>query len=293
MHFGASLEKETITIWRSDSAFPITTVKPGFSGGESRHFIDPVNRLIYAGTWEDGLTCFNYIDDRVVWYRGDLIGVQSVDLSAGFPSSVFVTLEAPDHRLDEPGILSGILELDAEDGSVKWTANHGDWGFLHPRQPLIVIQDRRNNVVRILDDQKNEVGSIPMVHFAVIDVDFGQEMIALAEGEKGVRILDDRGALLSHYAPRSRKSNCIRVAFNEGRLIVFDSWDGSFVTIIDPCTGKLIAEYERQFHDHICFIDGGSRFIDSSGQIFRTNDGHLVATVNAEGSAGNGAPLLA
>jgi hypothetical protein len=145
-----------------------------------------------------------------------------------------------------------------------------------------VIQDRLNRVVRILDDQKNEVGSIPMVHFAIIDVDFGKDVIALAEGEKGVRILDYRGALLSHYAPQDRKPNCIRVAFDENQLIVYDSWDGSFVTIIDPWTGKLIAEYEREFHDDICFINDGSRFIDSSGQIFRSNDGHLVATVRAE-----------
>jgi hypothetical protein len=183
--------------------------------------------------------------------------------------------------LDEPGIISGIVELDAKDGSAKWMANHGDWVYLHRQQPLIVIQDRCNRVVRILDE-KNEVGSIPMVHFAIIDVDFGKEMIALAEGEKGVRILDHRGALLSHYAPKGRKPNCIGVAFDEDRLIVFDSWDGSFVTIIDPCTGKLIAEYEREFHDDICFIDDGSRFVDSSGQICRSNDGCLITTVKAE-----------
>jgi outer membrane protein assembly factor BamB len=294
LHFGASLEQETITIWRSDSPLPVTTVKPSFSGGGRRHFIDPVNRLIYAGTWENGLTCFDYADTRVVWYRDDLIGIQTVDLSAGFPSSVFVTLEAPDYRLDEPGIISGIVELDAKDGSAKWAANDGDWVYLHPRQPLIVIQDRCNNVVRILDGEKNEVGSIPMVHFAIIDVGFGKGMIALAEGEKGVRIFDDRGALVSRYAPKGRKPNCIKVAFYEDRVIVFDSWDGSFLIIIDPRTGKLIAEYEREFHDDICFIDDGSRFIDSSGQIYRSSDGRFVTTVKAEqGGAGNGAPRRA
>lgn len=149
-HFGASLEKESISIWRSDLVTPVTTVRPGFSGGENRHFIDPVNRLIYSGTWEDGLTCFDYAENRTVWHRSDLIGIQAVDLSAGFPTSVFVTLEAPDYRLDEPGVVSGIVELAADDGRTRWKAEEGDWGYADPKRPVLVIQDRSKDVVRIL-----------------------------------------------------------------------------------------------------------------------------------------------
>lgn len=286
-YFGASLhkEEETITIWRSDSQSPITTVKPGFSGGEDRHFIDPVNRLIYAGTWENGLTCFDYAGNRVVWHREDMIGIQQVGLSTAFPSSVFVTLEAPDDRLDEPGIISGIVELNAGDGSTKWATDQGDSVFVHPRQPLFVIQDGCNDVVRILDHAKNEIGSAPMIHFAIIDVGFGNGMIALAEGEKGVRILDHQGTVISHYTPKGRRPNCIKIAFADDRVIVFDSWNDSFMSIIDPRTGKLIAEYKRESHGGICFIDDGLRFVDSSGTIFQSMDGQRVITLNvASGS---------
>lgn len=289
-HFGASLVKESITIWRSDSPTPVTTVRPGFSGGENRHFIDPVDRLIFSGTWEDGLTCFDYADNRTVWHRSDLIGIQTVDLSAGFPGSVFVTLEAPDYRLDEPGVISGIVELAAEDGRTKWTTEDGDWIYANPTQPILVLQDRCDKTVRILDVTRNEIGSAPMVHFAIIDVGFSDQMIALAEGEKGVRILNNKGELISRYAPQGRKPNCIRVAFSEDRVIVFDSWDGSYVTTIDPTTGEVVSEYQRESHGTICFIDGGARFVDPSGTICRSIDGQIETTLKAQADADNRLP---
>src|SRR5688572_6680267 len=111
-YLGASQEREQITIWKTDPPAVVTTVKPGFSDGRLRHAIDPINRVIYAGLWEDGLTAYDFESKQVLWRRTDLIGIQTVDLSAGFPRSVFVTLEAPDYRLDEPGVDSGIAELD-------------------------------------------------------------------------------------------------------------------------------------------------------------------------------------
>ncbi len=288
-HFGASLEEESITIWRSDLSTPITTVRPGFSGGENRHFIDPVNRLIYSGTWEDGLTCFDYTENRTVWHRSDLIGIQAVDLSTGFPTSVFVTLEAPDYRLDEPGVVSGIVELATDDGRTKWKAEDGDWGYADPKRPVLVIEDSCNDVVRIFDAAKNETGSAPMIHFALLDVGFSDKMIALAEGAKGVRILNHKGDVISQYVPEGRKPNCIRVAFVGDHLFVFDSWDGSFVTTISPATGEVVSEYQRESNGTICFIDDGSRFVDPSGQVCRSIDGQCETTLRA-GQDGGGQP---
>lgn len=281
-YFAASLARKSISIWRSDSTCPIATVQPGFSGGKNRHFIDPVNRLIYSGTWEDGLTCYDYAENRVVWHRSDLIGIQTVNLSAGFPSSVFVTLEAPDYRLDEPGVISGIVELSGQDGSTMWKAEDGDWIYVHPRQPLLVIQERCNDLVRFLDSEKNLIGSAPMVNFAIIEVGFAENMIALAEGAKGVRILDYNGTLISQYAPKMRRPNVIGAAFSGGCLNVFDSGDDAFVTIIEPATGRVITEYKRESRERICFIDDGTRFVDSSGLICRSVDGQPETKLQAE-----------
>jgi hypothetical protein len=218
----------------------------------------------------------------VVWRRDDLIGIQTVDLSAGFPASVFVTLEAPDYRLDEPGVVSGVTELDAETGHTKWLSQNGDWLFLHPTTPVILIQDRSEELVRVLDLQKREIGSTPMENFAILDVAFSEEMIALAEGAKGVRIIDLSGRMISRYAPKARKPNCIRINFDREHVNIFDSWEASFVSIIDPLSGRLIREYHRATRENICFIDDGSRFVDGSGEIYRSSDGEPVATLETE-----------
>ena len=288
-YFGASLEEKSISIWRSDLVPPVATVRPGFSGGEKRHCIDPVNRLIYSGTWEDGLTCFDYAENRTVWHRSDLIGIQSVDLSVGFPGSVFVTLEAPDYRLNELDVASGIVELAAEDGRTRWSAERGDWCYANPCRPFLVIQDRSDRVVRILDANKNEVGTAPMIHFALLDVGFSDAFIALADGAKGVRVLNYRGEVIARYVPIGRKPNCIQVAFHAERLLVFDSWDGPFVTTIDPTNGELVSEYQRDSQGTICFIDNGSRFVDESGHIFRSSNGQFEGTLKAE-QPGTGQP---
>lgn len=280
-YFGSCLEKGSITIWRSDSTFPIATVKPGFSGGTERHAIDSVNRLIYSGTWEDGLTSYDYDEKKVVWHRSDLVGIQTVNISAGFPSSVFLTLATPDHRLDEDGMFSGIVELDAQTGSTRWTLEDGHWVYLHPRKPLIVVQDSCEKVVRILDNCKNEIGITPMANFAIIDVGFADDMIALAEGQKGVRIIDFSGRVISHYVPLAREPNCIRAEFDGDCVCVFDSWKGSFVSVIEPRTGRLITEYQRDTHGEICFIDDGSRFVDCVGRICKSRDGKVVAELDA------------
>jgi len=238
-----------------------------------RHVIDPINHRIYSGTWEKGLTCFDYARNRVVWHRSDVIGIQSVSHSAGFPESIIVSLEAPDYLVDEPGVSSGIVELNARDGSTTWRTTAGDRAFTHPCQSLIVMTDRYKKQIYLLDKQREIVGSLPMTYFAVIDVGFSKDMIALAEGKEGVRIIDRKGQVISHYITKNRKTNCIGVAFFNDRLVVFDYAEKSFVTIIDPSTGEVSGEYEYQSYGFICFIDHGSRFVTSSGEICRSIDG--------------------
>jgi hypothetical protein len=113
-HVAARLSDGEITIWRTDSPEPVARCKPGFSGGESRYQIDPSRGLIYSGTWEDGLTCFDYKAKKVIWRRKDIIGIQTFNISTALPDSVFLTLEAPDYRLSDPSVKSGIAELDAK-----------------------------------------------------------------------------------------------------------------------------------------------------------------------------------
>jgi len=280
-HVGARLSEGVISIWNTKQRKFVASAKPGFKGGRQRYAIDPFNHLIYSGTWEDGLTCFDYGSDRVVWHRDDLVGIQRVEISGAFPTSLFVTLEAPDYRLDEPGVFSGAIEIEAKSGKEIWRATRGDNVYAHPEKPILLIQRQGDRQLDILNGERKLIGSAAMLNFAILDVAFGSESIALAEGAKGTRVIDYEGKTISENVP-DRKPNCIDITFDEGLVCVFDSWEDSFVTLIDPASGKAVSEYKRDSHGDICFVENGSRFVDFRGRLFRTRDGKPDGELKAQ-----------
>ncbi len=279
-HIGASLTEGEITFWRSGKDEPIVRCNPGFSGGASRYQIDPVRGVVYSGTWENGVTCYDYQSQKVLWHRKDIIGIQTVNLSTRLPESVFLTIEAPDYRRWFQKPVSGIAELDAKTGKTKWLKPLGDWLWVHPHKPVLVATDRgRNDVVRIYDADRKELGKTKMVNFAVIDMAFSDDLIALAEGKKGVRIIDYKGRLVSSYAPVDREPNCTSLAFADGRLHVHDSWEGAFIFTLDPVSGQLISVYKRPAGGEVCFINDGSGFVNRRGEIYRSSDATLESSL--------------
>ena len=278
-HFGASLVKGEISIWNAGSYEKIASVRPGFSGGSQRYIVDPVNRLVFSGTWEDGLTCFDYDSNRIVWHRPDLLNIQRVDLSSAFPGSLFLELEAEDFRASDPTAFSGLIELSVDSGQTKWISE--DWSdcYVHPFGPIVLVADRGSRRIGILDEQKEIVGSSKMANFAILDVAFGSDRIAIAEGAKGMRILTFDGRTIAQYSPPGREANLIRIAFNEGQVYAVDNWDGAFITAIDPKTGARQHEYPVGPPYDFCFIDKGAKVIDSKGNVRRTTDGEVISTL--------------
>ena len=254
-------------------------MRPGFSGGRQRYIVDPLDHTIYSGTWEDGLTAFDYMSEKQLWKRKDLIGIQRVDLSPAFPTTLFVTLETPDYRVDEPGVFSGIVELDRESGKTVGKSDRGDDVYAHPDRPILVIEDRAGDRIRILNARRKETASTEMLNFAVLDLAFSGELIALAEGGKGTRVIDTSGKTISRNVPDDRKPNCISVTCCAEHVVVYDSWEAAFITIIDPKSGKTVSEYERETGGDPCFIDGGTRFVDGYGRVFHTIDGRADTTI--------------
>lgn len=274
-HVAASLNDGEITIWSTDSPEPVARCKPGFSGGESRYQIDPSRGLIYSGTWEDGLTCFDYKAKKVIWRRKDIIGIQTVNISTTLPNSLFLTLEAPDHVRWFQKAVSGVAELDAHTGKTRSVKPIGDWLWVHPEKPVLVTTNRGGgkNVIQFYDADQKELGIIAMSNFAVMDVAFSDDLIAVAEGKTGVRVMDYRCKLVSSYLPPGRHPNCITLAFSGGYLHVHDSWDGSYLLTLNPTSGELLSEYKRASGGDVCFINDGSSFVNVRGEVCRSRDG--------------------
>ena len=111
---------------------------------------------------------------------------------------------------------------------------------------------------------------------------FHGEVIALAEGGEGVRLIDTRGRVLASHRPPSRIPNCLHICFVGGAdaLAVFDSWEGSYITLLNEA-GQVVAEYERESHEDVCFIGDGTRFLDAQGRVCRTATGAADVQIQA------------
>lgn len=282
-HVAARLNDGEITIWSTDSPKPVAHCKPGFSGSKSRYQLDPSRGLIYSGTWEKGLTCFDYRNHKVIWRRKDIIGIQTVNISTALPNSVFLTLEAPDHVRWYQKAVWGVAELDALTGKTRSVKPIGDWLWVHPEKPVMVTTNcgGGKNVIQLYHADQKEAGSIGMSNFAVMDVAFSDDLIALAEGKTGVRVIDYRGKLVSSYLPPGRHPNCIRLAFSGRYLHVHDSWDGSYLLTFNPTSGELLSEYSRASGGDVCFINDGSSFVNVRGEVCRSRDGVVQLTLKS------------
>ena len=278
-HLGASLSPESLTIWKTVDPKPITTVQPGFECGRERFSIDPSNGVIYAGIWGGGVTAYDFEDRQVIWHRRDLIGIHSVDYSPMFPMSLFIAVRQLDD-INREEIVCGIAELDIRDGQTVSFDENGRYVYLHPTQPIMAVRDMGRRI-RILGREKQRLGTCD-ADSPICNVGFGDSFFALAEGSEGVRNVDFNGQVISHYKPHGRKPHCTTVAFDEDRLYVFDSWDGTFLSSVDPLSGELISEYQRKSHSGICFIDGGTRYVDCSGEVFASASGEREAILEIE-----------
>jgi hypothetical protein len=276
--FGTCSDGETIVIWDAVSLAQAATVTPRFGGGEERFVIDPGGHVIYSAVWEGSLSCYDYVANETRWHRPDLVGIQKVEVSPAFPSSLFVALETPDYRVGERGAFTGVMELDAATGATMWETRDGDYMFVHPSSPILVLVDEGETVIRILDGSRRLKGSAEMTYFAVLNIAFEHGVMALAEGKEGVRFVDFDGKVLATHKPRSREPNCIQVAFigRTDTVAIVDAWASTFMTILD-CDGRVVTEYERANHLGICFINEGTRFVDQEGMVFGTGNGALLA----------------
>jgi len=277
---GTSRCHKIITLWDSKSFREIASVKPDFDGGDDRMAIDSASSRIFSGTWEDGLTCYDFASDQVIWHRDDLIGIQRVDFSHAFPTSLFLAMEEPDYRVGEAGTFTGVVELDARTGRNRWETDEATTIYLHPNEPVMVLSNGATRMIRIFDGARKLLGSTPMANFAILDVAFHRDRIAIAEGVKGVRLTDFQGRELASYRAPSREPNCLNVAFTEtaDAVIVYDSRKGSYVTRLDGA-GRFVEEYERDVHGSISFFRHGTRFLDIYGRICRTSDGSVEGTI--------------
>jgi outer membrane protein assembly factor BamB len=271
--FAGSPAKGCLVIWRTDSPIPQASLIIPETG---RYALDPGHHRIFAGTWEHGLYCFDVPSGCLLWHRLDLAGIGHVRVSPAFPGSVFITTSIDDWRIDEPGGFTGVMELDGTDGKSIWKAAGVGNVFLHPDKPVILAEDEVKEKLLLLDKRRKKMAVIPKLNFGLLDVAFQSDLFATAEGERGLRLINNRGKVMLSYLPPSRESNFLALSFSGDELFYFDSWERNFVGRLNVETGKLLSEYEVPEPRDICFAHSGRLFVSSQGRVCRTSDGSEI-----------------
>lgn len=268
--FGSSIGENTLCVWDGSTHESLTEINCIFSGGRSRFLINEREKVVIVGTWEDGIRCYDLSTGDVIWERKEIIGVQSLQASFAIPESVFVSVEAPDYRLDDPSAYDGVLELATSNGKEKWRSDQFSEIYADPNSTLLVGVNCGEREIYFLDKGKRKQATIPMEYFAVLDVEFGKDSVLIAEGKCGIRIFDKKQfSLRGTWTPEGREANCIRAGYvvDRSEYLVQDSWDSSFLVHFSE-NGTQIKEQDLPSNSDLCFIDKGRYFIQRDGSIY-------------------------
>ena len=276
-YFAGCTDDGLIRIWSATDLSLAATLYNSFEDCDLRMAIDPGNHLLFSGAWGEGLSCHDYLTGAQLWHRSDLPGIQKVDYACGFPSSIHVAAEVPDTEPDETPVLDGVIELDSRTGEVLWQDRDGSSMFLHPSDALVVMENRDDQTLSILDGSKKIRGSLEMAYFAIMDVAFHGGLIAVAEGTEGLRIIDQQGKVLLRHIPTDRKCHFIQAGFDRstGNWLFLDNEEDLFLVTLDGKSGQLVNEFRSSSWDYL--IGDGSRIVDSEGQVYRSSNGELLA----------------
>ena len=276
-YFAGCTDEGLIRVWNAADLSLVATLYNSFEDCSLRMAIDPGNHLLFSGAWDEGLSCHDYMTGAHLWHRDELPGIQKVDYACGFPSSIHVAAEVPGTEPDETTALEGVIELDSRTGKIIWQDKEVSSMFLHPSDALVVIENRRDRQMSILDGSKKICGSLGMAHFTIMDVAFNGDLIAVAEGTHGLRIIDRQGKVLVRHIPTDRECHFIRVRFDHssGNWSFVDQHDEAILVTLDGKSGRLLNECRSNSWGSP--IGDGSRYVDYEGQVCRLGDGEVLA----------------
>ncbi|MCB8960651.1 MAG: hypothetical protein H6651_10090 [Ardenticatenales bacterium] len=242
--------------------------------GGDRTAYNPLLRLLICGSWDAGISCVQVDTHELLWDRTDLLGIQNVQMSAASPDLLYVELEAPDYI---PGSFGGVVVLDVRSGTEL--ARYEKWHsfYTHPylARHVAVADD---NII-LIDDEMAVVNQIGMNYFAILDVAFREQHIAVAEGRTGLRVFDDGGTELLHYREPGKQniSHC-RFDLEQPRVHCLNkiSADRGRLITVDYVNGEKCAEHLLDDCTEFCFLDDSPHYVNRTGQIFRAADGQVV-----------------
>jgi WD40 repeat protein len=261
----AALFESQVQIWDLEAGKLKNEFETVFSFGGSRLTLGPLGERCIAAGWKagkhGGVACYDTNTGRLIWHRQDLKQTQRVRFSPEGESAWCVPNSGPTKLLDAANgetldALTGVRDIFDSAYSAE----------------LLLVKRERNYILR-----KEKTLQIPRLTFAILDVAFGPQSLAISESGGPVRCIDSStGNELWRQSP-GKQIHYLRVWYRPAdRNFYGVQWDfktGSFRSLVrlDADSGKpTVVCYLNSWEEVYC--TKSDRLITSNGEVLSLSD---------------------
>lgn len=267
-----------IKVWSADGS--IVAELPAIKvSSEGRIIASKKSGIVVHASWGKGLFATSFSGEKL-WKNRKMRGIQRIEFADS--ETLLISKEMDDHwrkRFREP---VGIVEVRVKDGRIigSWKETSFARAFTAPGKNGYILVDKYAKRVRYLDADKKPLWDVPMPHFTVLDVAFGDDLIGLADGPKGLRVLTKSGETALAKGSDGQVS---RLAFVGQQCLVYDSWDKSVLEVLDFETGQKSKSFELPDHAPPVFFGNRGRYAHPTGAIYDAFSGELIGQLEQTG----------
>lgn len=267
--FAAARYEHHVQIWDVKTRAVVNQFETLFSFGGHRLSLDPLGERCIAAAWEagkrGGVACYETNTGKLIWHRQDLRQTQRVRFSPRGEDAWCVSDSGPTKLLDA----ANGKTLDALTGL-------GDIFDSEYSADLLLEKRKRDYVLK-----KEKTLQIPRLTFAVLDVAFSPQSLAISESGGPVRCIDSStGTELWRQSP-GKQIHYLRVWYRKtNRNFYGVQWDfqtGSFRSLVrlDANSGEPNVICQLNSWEEV-YCPQSDCMVTSNGELLNLSDGSLL-----------------
>jgi WD40 repeat protein len=266
----AALFERQVQIWDAKKAKCVNEFETVFSFGGTRLTLDPLGERCIAAAWKagehGGVACYETNTGKLIWHRQDLRQTQRVRLSSDGETVRCV----PDSGSTK------LLEV-ASGKTIDALAGLKDIFDSEYSADLLLEKRKGHHILR-----KEKAVQIPRLTFAILDVTFSPQSLAISESGGPVRCINSStGIELWRHSP-GRHIHFLKLWYREmDRSFYGMQWEfqkGSFRSLVrlDANTGepKVVCQLDSWEEVHCPKLDC---IVTSGGAVLNLSDGKLLS----------------
>jgi hypothetical protein len=265
----AALFERHVQIWDVETKSVVNEFETMFSFGGHRLALDPLGERCIAAAWKagkhGGVACSETNTGKLIWHRQDLEETQRVRFAPGGGAAWCVPDSGPTKLLDVANgktldAFTGLRDIFDSDYS----------------SDVLLVKRKRDYIL-----QKEKSLQIRRLTFAILDVAFGPQSLAISESGGPVRCIDSStGTELWRHSP-GKNIHFLRLWYRQtDRNFYGVQWEfqkGSFRSLVrlDGNCGEPKVLCQLNSWEEV-YSAKSDRIITSSGEVLDPPDGRLL-----------------